>query len=59
MVRDEAEDSFVLNSLVKEKTERLFSKGSLKNHITAWNALKGLWVDMKHKINLTHMGYSI
>ena len=37
--RDEAEDVYVLDSLVKSKTERLFQAGSLRNQITAWNAL--------------------
>ena len=96
MKHDDAEDKFVLDSLVLKKTTRLYNAGSLKqdfhvsvlifssrniqstqpvrakqkhtknnrnpglkNQLTAWNALKRIWLDQKHKTNLLHMGYSV
>ena len=70
VMKDEAEkNEWILDQLVIVKTKKLYGerhgngagrkKNSLQNHITGWNALKGLWSSQKHRDAFVKMGYSI
>ena len=56
-MKKEEKDMFLLNTVNVRKAARMYPKGSLDNHITAFNALCRMWDQNKEaREQLTDLG---